>query len=92
LAQINKKIDLSVTCPENINVPLVRADYQETENIFRISFEIFLAIASCIGGHILGGQNITQFEKVAFFVCVSIASISLYFSIKYRNKAKSPQK
>ena len=43
MVTVNPEIDLVVSCPSEITVPLVRADYLETSNIFRIFFEVFLS-------------------------------------------------
>ena len=57
MARINTK--LSLQAPEEINVPLVRADKLETSDTFRLFFEIFLAISSSLIGVILSLEKAT---------------------------------
>lgn len=83
MARINTK--LSIQAPEEINVPLVRADHLETSNVFRLCFEIFLAITASLVGVVLSTDNV---EKLlwAFLTVTTIASIGfLVLSYKYKN-------
>jgi hypothetical protein len=43
MARINVRV--TVTAPEEINIPSVRANYSSTANIFRVFFEIFLSLS-----------------------------------------------
>ena len=41
-------IKTTVTVPDEISIALIRADYYQVSNIFRIFFEVFLACSSAI--------------------------------------------
>ena len=85
------KIDVkaTVSAPSEINIPLVRADYHATSNIFRVFFEVFLAISSATLGAIQTmsepltiywvGLGIFAVSGVIFLVC------SLHFSKSSKN-------
>ena len=82
MARINTK--LSLQAPEEINVPLVRADQLKTSDTFRYFFEIFLAIASSLVGVIFSLEKIT-FLHWSFLAVTGIASITfLVLSIRFR--------
>ena len=50
MATLNVKA--TVSAPSEINIPLVRADYHATSNVFRVFFEVFLAFSSVTFGAI----------------------------------------
>ena len=52
MATINVKA--TVSAPSEINIPLVRADYHATSNVFRVFFEVSLA---CFFGNLRGYSN-----------------------------------
>lgn len=82
MARVNTK--LSLQAPEEINVPLVRADHLETSNTFRLCFEIFLAISSSLVGVILSSPSVDILHW-AFLAVTSCSSVGfLWLSSKYK--------
>jgi hypothetical protein len=59
------KIPTIITGPDQIEVEMVRADHNETRNIFRVFFEVFLAFASMLGE--LFYQLINQRQFIGYF-------------------------
>ncbi|OUL58798.1 hypothetical protein [Pseudoalteromonas ulvae] len=86
MAKINTK--LSIQAPEEINVPLVRADHLETSNVFRLFFEIFLAISSSLVGVILSTENVEKLLWV--FLTVTVLSSIGFLIMSYRYKRPAP--
>ena len=86
MARINVKA--TVTAPEEINIPLVRADHASTSNIFRIFFEIFLSIFSCMLGFVLSLPKTEKIHWVSLTI-FGIASFAfLFISINFSNQSK----
>jgi len=80
MAKLNVKA--TITAPEEIQIPLVRADQLHTSNVFRIAFEVCLAVAASLLGVILSIAAATDLHW-AFFGFSSILSIVfLVLSIK----------
>ncbi len=91
MAKLNVKTE--VEGPDEIKINLVREDYLETSNTFRIFFEICLAIAGAILGNVLSlvGENKTVPFLNLIFLLVMIAgciSFLIMTRINYK-KAKS---
>ena len=76
MAKIN--INAKFSAPEEINIPLVRADLAATCNIFRTFFEIFLALFSSVLGYCL---SITDWEKLHWFILIVLGGASITFLI-----------
>ena len=82
MARINVKAN--ITAPEEINIPLVRADYSSTANIFRVFFEVFLSLFATLLGYILALENptrvhwtflgVTGVSALAFAICSFVFS------------------
>ena len=85
------KIDVKtiVTAPTQINIPLVRADYLGTANVFRVFFEIFLSISAAILGCILTlDQKATAIYWV-FLIVTGVAAIAFAItSAVFSHKAR----
>lgn len=82
-------IKTRVTGPDVIDVELVRSDYIDTSNIFRVFFEIFLSLTSALSGVILSVVKRTTIHWV-FFAVVGISMFSfLILSVFYRKKGKT---
>ena len=85
------KIDIkaTVSAPSEINIPLVRADYHATSNVFRVFFEVFLAVSSTTFGAIL---TMTE-PQIIYWVVLGIFAVSgvtfLGFSLYYRKSPKN---
>jgi hypothetical protein len=76
VARINVKT--TVTAPEEINVPLVRADHSATSNIFRVFFEIGLSLFSTLLGYTLALPNPS---KLNWLFLVIIGGFTIAFSV-----------
>ena len=89
----NKMADLDiktrVTGPDEINVELVRSDYIATSNIFRVFFEIFLALSSALVGVVMSVTVRTTIHWV-FLSVVGVSTLSfLILSLIYSKKGKT---
>jgi hypothetical protein len=84
MARINVKA--TVTAPQEINIPLVRADHSATANIFRVFFEVFLSLFSTLLGYTLGLSTPTRihwtFLAVTGLSAAAFAILSFTFSRK----------
>lgn len=88
MAEIKRNIEVDVTTPQGITIPLVRGDFFGVSNIFRICFEIFLSITTALLGVILSlGQEIPTVYKVFIAVTGFTAVAFLGLTIYYYNKA-----
>jgi len=85
------KIDVQaiVTAPEKITIPLVRADYHSTSNVFRVAFEIFLALLCATIGHILSLKVIENIHYFLLTLCAISAISFLICSVFYARKSYS---
>ena len=67
-------VKATVSAPEEINIPLVRADLHAVANLFRVFFEIFLSFFSAILGAVMAmGDAVTTFHWVV--LCASGACV-----------------
>lgn len=91
MARIDVKT--TVTAPDEINVPLIRADHAATANIFRIFFEFFLSLSSVLLGHILslGLKNLLMIHWAFLVVCFLAVVVFLILSFHY-GKSNIPKK
>jgi len=78
----------NVTAPSQVDVPLVRADYFDTSNIFRVCFEITLALFSSLMGSMLSGQNIFALHWICLGVLLFAMVAFLWLTVVYHRKAK----
>ena len=89
------KIDVKtqVDGPDEIRITLVREDYLETSNTFRIVFEVCLAIAATILGSIISlaneGKPIPTIDWLFLGLTVIGAVAFLILTAKHYRKAKS---
>ena len=72
-----------VSGPSEINISLVRADYQETANIFRISFEIFLSLFSATSGALMTMPERPSIYFVLLAIWALFGGVSLWFTCSY---------
>ena len=85
------KIDVkaNVIAPAEINVTLIRADRASVSNIFRLFFEVFLALGSTILGSILTDPHPTTFKWVVLGICailtIIFALVSFFFGRQEKN-------
>lgn len=86
MARLNTK--LSIEAPQEITVPLVRADYLDSSNIFRVFFEIFLSVTSTLFGVYLTSESTSTLHTV-FMVVMGVSTLSfLGLSIYFYQRAK----
>lgn len=57
-------VKANVTAPTEVNIPLVRADQLHTSNVFRIVFEVCLAVFASLVGVILSIDKPTNLHWV----------------------------
>lgn len=81
---IPTKIDI----PDIIEVRLVREDTLETSNIFRIMFEISLALFGGVFGFFLSSKDLTFIHYFLFFLLLFSSIIFLLLTNRYTNKSK----
>ena len=84
------KIDVKavVTAPSEITIPLVRADHHQTSNVFRVAFEVFLALFGGLMGHVLSIDKPEVIHFLFLGVCGFAAVIFLCCSLKAGKKSK----
>lgn len=83
----NLKVNAVFTAPENIEIPLVRADVMRISAIFRVYFEVALSITSTLLGYVLSLPTPAPIHWVFLSVC-AIATISfLYLSYRQSKDA-----
>jgi hypothetical protein len=92
----NLDIKTDIQGPDQIKINLVREDHLDTSNIFRICFEVFLAIGCAILGSIislLNDNKIVPFMNWFFLGLMVLCCISfLILSIVYYKNAKCKTK
>ena len=76
-------VKTTVTGPDEINVPLIRADYLAVSNIFRIAFEFFLACFSATLGAVLTMPKPETIHCVVLGVTALAAAAFAGFSYSY---------
>ena len=76
----NVTVNTKVTAPTEIDIPLVRADHHNTGNIFRLFFEIFMALFSVLLGHTLSIETLQPIHYISLAVTgvAALAFILLY--------------
>lgn len=91
MAKINVKTE--VQGPDEIKINLVREDYLETSNTYRIFFEICLGIAGTILGCIISlineGKDVPLLNWIFFGIMVIGCIAFLVMTNKNFKKAKS---
>ena len=90
MARVDVRTD--VQAPDEIIINLVREDFLDTSNIFRIFFEISLAIGGAILGCVISMLNDNKPVPLIIWLFLSVMIIGcvafLYFSINHYNLAK----
>jgi len=86
-------VNTDIKAPENITINLIREDFLNISNHYRVAFEVCLAVTATIGGNILSIANTNKAIPVLnwlFFGFTFIGSIAFVFlSYKSYEKAKS---
>lgn len=86
-------VQTNVEAPDRITIHLVRKDYLDTSNVFRIVFEFFLTLLGAFIGYLISlkpEDKITPFHWLVFAVvlCSCIAFLTLSV-INYNLATKS---
>lgn len=78
------KLDVkaTITAPEEIQIPLVRADQLHTNNVFRIAFEVCLAVTASLLGVMLSIDTVTSLHLAFFGFSGCLSFVFLVLSIK----------
>ena len=85
----NIKVQPNITAPAQINVPLVRADHLWTSNVFRVFFEVFLAVSGALVGVLLTVENPSR-THWAFLAVTALSAIAfLVLSWRCCKRAKA---
>jgi hypothetical protein len=87
MAQLD--VEATVSAPEKINVPLVRGDYQDQSNTFRICFEVALSLGSALLGVNLSIEHPDTLHWVAFWVLVLAAGAFLVLALRKARQART---
>lgn len=86
MASIN--VNANISAPSEITIPLVRADYHETSNVFRVFFEIFMSLFSGLLGYILSLTTPQPIHYVSLTItglgAISFLATTFFFAQKSR--------
>jgi len=84
------KVPTTVTGPDQITVALVRGDYMDVSNVFRVLFEVFLSISATLLGVVLSIPSPTTLHFV-FLTVIAVAGVTfLVLTVIYHRKAGAP--
>lgn len=81
-------IPVKINIPESIEVRLVREDFLDTSNIFRILFEIFIALFAGISGAYITLKELSFIHWLLFSLLLILSGIFLYLWVKFYQKSK----
>ncbi|AZJ32736.1 hypothetical protein SAMN05444344_1529 [Tenacibaculum mesophilum] len=91
MASIN--VNTTVEAPEEITINLVREDYLETSNTYRLFFEICLAISCAIIGNMISFEKVEEIPPLNwFFLTVMIFGCVAFFLMTSKNYKKAKSK
>jgi hypothetical protein len=80
----NLKVNAKITAPENIDIPLVRADVMHVSATFRVCFEVALSLTSTLVGYILSLSSALPIHWV--FLVVSGVATFAFFMLSVRKQ------
>jgi hypothetical protein len=83
------KVPTRVTAPDEITIQLVRGDHITTSNVFRVCFEVSLALFSALLGTVLDEKEIQRLQWAGLVVLGVATGTFLILSIAYHRKASS---
>lgn len=75
-------VKATITAPDEIQIPLVRADQLHTSNVFRVAFEICLAATASLLGVMLSITVITAVHWAFFSFSGGLCIVFLVLSLK----------
>lgn len=75
-------VKATITAPDEITIPLVRADQLHTRNVFRVAFEVCLAVTTSLLGVMLSIPDITSLHWAFFGFSGLMACVFLALSVR----------
>ena len=78
----NLNVKANVTAPSEINIPLMRADQVHSSNVFRIVFEICLAVFASLVGIMLTTSSPAAVHWAFLFFSGGLGAAFLWLSIR----------
>jgi len=82
------KIDANITAPKVVNIRLVRADLLDVATMFRVSFDVSLAVAMTIVGITIGAPGPVPKIQWAFLAFAGLAAVvSLALDVRTMRRA-----
>lgn len=75
-------VKATITAPNEIQIPLVRADQLQTSNVFRVAFEVCLAVTASLLGVMLSVATITTLHWAFFSFAGLLSIVFLVLSIR----------
>lgn len=75
-------VKATITAPDEIQIPLVRADQLHTSNVFRVAFEVCLAVTSSLLGVIISLTTITALHWAFLGFSGTLSVVFLVLSTK----------
>ena len=81
-------VKTNITAPDEITIPLVRADLHNTQNIFRVFFEVFLALVSGLVGHAAQQESLSGIHGLSIVIFGLAALAFLGMTIYYGHRSK----
>ena len=79
----------NVTAPDEINIPLIRADFHQTSGIFRVCFEVALSLFSTLLGYVIQLQSILAIHYIGLGVTGIACATFLYLSHDFGKQSKN---
>lgn len=85
----NLKVNAKITAPENIDIPLARADVMHVSSTFRVCFEVGLSLTSTLAGYVLSLPEAETLRIHWIFLVVSaVATLAfLFLSVRKQHEA-----
>jgi hypothetical protein len=81
-------IEATFTAPEKVNIALVRADLADQANVFRILFEVSLALLSALIGVMLSVGKLERIHWAALVVLVIATATFLALTLRISRQMK----
>lgn len=75
----NLKVNAKITAPENIDIPLVRADVMHVRSTFRVCFEVGLSLTSMLAGYVLSIHDVLPIHWI--FLAVSALATGAFLKL-----------
>jgi hypothetical protein len=86
----NLKVNAKISAPQNIEIPLVRADLLHVSSTFRVCFEVALSLTSTLLGYVLALSVVLPIHWVFLATTALAASAFLILSVRRQREAVLP--